>query len=83
MFLIPVDVECHAGYKADEAPRAFTWNERRLEIEEVVDRWYEGGLDPARPSSNYFKVRIAGGREYILKQDSASAAWFLVESFRA
>ena len=51
MHLIPVKVNCSAGYKAEESPRAFWWQDRRIEVEEVVDRWYQGGVDPGQPQA--------------------------------
>jgi hypothetical protein len=81
MFLIPVEVQCHAGYKGDETPRFFVWARERIEIEEVVDRWYEGGVDPTRPVADYFRVRVRDGGERLLKHDPAAGEWYLVESF--
>ena len=37
--LIPIQVECYAGAKADETPRRFTWEGQTIEVDEVVDRW--------------------------------------------
>jgi len=54
--LIPIEVECHSGYKADEYPKCFHLNNDRYEIVEIPDRWYQGELDPEWPASNYFKV---------------------------
>ena len=57
MHLIPVKVDCYAGYKAEESPHAFWWQDQRIEVEEVVDRWYQGGVDPRQPQADYFRVR--------------------------
>ncbi len=75
---VPVQVECHAGYKGGEIPRSLTWNGRRHEIEEIVDRWYQGNRDPTLPIRNYFKVR-AGGRLFMLRMDRGSFSWYLRE----
>lgn len=82
MFFIPVDVEAHAGHKADETPRAFWWRGERIELEEIVDRWYEGGVDPTRPVSDYFKGRTSKGTTHLLKLDHGSGQWSLVEGFK-
>ena len=34
--LVPVRVECYAGYKADENPRRFYWGETIFEIREIM-----------------------------------------------
>ena len=72
-----IQVECVSGYKAEERPVAFTHAGVRREIMEIVDRWYEGGLDPARPVVNYFKVRTADDREFLLRYVSLFDVWTL------
>ncbi len=63
MRLIPIEVECYAGHKADETPRRFVVDEQRLEVEEVVDRWYQVESLPEWPRADYFKVRGSDQRE--------------------
>jgi hypothetical protein len=77
MRLIPIRVECYAGAKADETPRRFTWEERTIEVHEVLDRWYQVESKPEWPRADYFKVQAADAREYLLKHDLESDEWFL------
>ena len=77
MRLIPIKVECYAGIKADETPRRFTWEERPIEVEEVLDRWYQVESKPEWPRADYFKVRAVDEREYLLKHDLESDDWYL------
>ena len=77
MILIPIKVRCHAGYKADEYPERFFWEERWIEVQEIVDRCYQGDRDPEWPIADYFKVTDADGRSYMLKHDRGSDEWFL------
>jgi len=70
-----VEVECYSGYKANERPVAFVQNGRRYEIVEILDRWYEGGLDPTRPPINYFKVKTKEGHIFLLRYLSLFDAW--------
>ena len=77
---IPIQVECYAGYRSEESPRSFSLNGRRYEIEEIVDRWYQGSRDPAVPACDYFKVRAAGGILFILRMDRESFSWYLMEA---
>jgi hypothetical protein len=77
---VPIDVECYAGYKGEETPRGFTWNGRRYEVEEILDRWYQGSRDPIVAASDYFKVRIADGIQCIVRRDRQSSAWYLMEA---
>ena len=34
-----IRVECYAGYRGEETPRAFWLGDNRLEVKEVLDRW--------------------------------------------
>ena len=77
MILIPIQVECYAGMKADETPRRFRWEVGCLDVAEVLDRWYQVESLPEWPRADYFKVRGTDGREYLLKHDLESDEWFL------
>lgn len=78
MKLIPVKVECHSGYKADEYPICFYWKNIKFEIKEIADRWYQAQEAPDMPVADYFKVRTAGKSIYILKHELQSDQWFVV-----
>jgi hypothetical protein len=34
-----ISVECYAGYRGEEEPRAFKLGERRFAVLEILDRW--------------------------------------------
>jgi len=72
-----IEVECYSGFKANERPVAFTYQGQRQEIQEIVDRWYEGGLDSGRPVIDYFKVRAEDGKFYLLCYASGMDTWSL------
>jgi hypothetical protein len=75
MFEERIEVECYSGHRADERPVAFTLGGRRFEVEQVVDRWYEGGLEPGRPELRYFKIRTTEGRLFLLRYNALFDAW--------
>jgi len=77
MDLIPVKVECHSGYKTDEYPKRFYWNQNVFEIQEIIDRWYQSDNHPEYAVSNYFKVRTKEGHEYLLQHVIEKEIWFL------
>jgi hypothetical protein len=70
-----VEVECYSGHRANERPLAFTFEGRRWEVVEVIDWWYEGGVRPGRPALDYFKVKTAEGRVFLLRYNSLFDAW--------
>jgi hypothetical protein len=71
----PAAVECYSGYKANERPVAFSCQDRRWEIADIIDRWYEGGVSADRPVVNYFKVRTGEGLIFILRYAGQSDSW--------
>jgi len=78
--LIPIKVECHSGYKADEYPKSFNWNNKSFIIHEIADRWYQGDKNPEIPVSDYFKVKTDSGELFIIKHDIGMDQWFLCQT---
>jgi thioredoxin reductase len=72
-----IEVECYAGYKGEESPRAFTHQGKRFEIKTITDRWYEGGLNPQDPRQDYFKVETEKGDIFLLRYTPRFQAWTL------
>ena len=66
-----IGVECYAGHRGEETPRALDFDGRRVEIAEVLDRWLA-------PDHRYFKVEGADRAIYILRHDTATGRWSLV-----
>ena len=75
---VPVSVECHSGYRADEYPKSFYRNDEKHEIKEILDRWYQGDLNPEYPVANYFKILTTSGEQYLLKHEVDRDNWFIV-----
>lgn len=63
-----LQVECYAGYRSEQEPRAFTLRGRRFEVVEILDRWQ--GID-----HRYFKLKAGGGAELILRYDLEADVW--------
>jgi len=70
-----IEVECYSGYRVNERPLAFIFEDRRWKVEEIIDRWYEGALDSGEPLLDYFKVRTTEGRVFLLRYNSLFNAW--------
>jgi hypothetical protein len=65
-----ISVECYAGHRGDEEPRAFTLGERRFAVVEILDRWIG-------PDHRYFKVKVDDGRSFVRRHDEARQEWDL------
>ena len=63
-------VDCYAGYRGEQEPRAFALGERRLKVMSILDRWLA-------PDHRYFKVAASDGDTYVLRHDEESGEWTL------
>ena len=70
-----IGVSTHSGFKADERPVSFIWRGQEYRVQQVIDRWYEGGMNPGSPALNYFKVRADNGSQYLIRYNALFDAW--------
>ncbi len=72
-----IEVESYSGYKGEESPRAFVHLGKRFEVLEILDRWYEGGVDPKALRHDYFRVKTKEGETFMLRHTPRFQAWTL------
>jgi hypothetical protein len=65
-----LQVDCHAGHRGEETPRRLDLGGRRVEVVEVIDRWYG-------PDHRYFKLLGADGAVYLVRHDETADRWEL------
>ncbi|MDH3974671.1 MAG: hypothetical protein OEV42_10380 [Deltaproteobacteria bacterium] len=65
-----IAVEAYSGHKANERPLAIRLDEKRLEVVDILDRWY--GED-----HEYFKIKAEDGCLYIIRYDRINDLWEL------
>jgi len=75
-----IDVSSHSGFKANERPVSFIWRGHEHLVQEIIDRWYEGGMKAGDPVLNYFKVRADISREYLIRYNALFDAWAIALS---
>ena len=80
---VPIHVESYSGYKADEYPVSFFWDDRKHEIEEIIDRWHDRNPVVDWLATDYFKVRTEQGIRCILKHDIETDQWLLVKIYKS
>lgn len=68
---LPIQVECHAGYRGEETPRRLLFGQRPVEVPEVVDRWLA-------PDHRYFKLLGDDGATYLIRHEVPADTWELV-----
>jgi hypothetical protein len=76
---IKIAVRSYSGYKLDERPSILIFQDRSETICDIIDRWYEGGVDSGRPVMNYFRIRTEGGSEYIVRYNPMADQWEVLE----
>ena len=65
-----IEVVAYSGYKSNERPLYLIVDHQRLEVQNVIDRWY--GVE-----HDYFKVIADDRRVYLLKWHRTLDLWFL------
>jgi hypothetical protein len=65
-----IRVECYAGYRGEQEPRAFRLGERRIAVLEILDRW-------VAPDHRYFRIKADDGNLYVLRSDDTTGEWTL------
>jgi len=66
---IRVEVMAYSGYKANERPLYFFVDQQKMEVKNILDRWYGQEFD-------CFKVLADDGREYLLKWHRSLDVWY-------
>jgi len=61
-------VECYAGFRYPERPRAFLWGGERVAVEEIKRQW-------RTPSGLIFRVCATDGRRFTLAHNEAADVW--------
>ena len=66
-----IRVECYSGYRGEETPRHIRMGSRRIEVNDILDRWLS-------PDHRYFKILGDDKSVYIIRHDSESLIWELI-----
>jgi hypothetical protein len=68
-----IDVECHAGGRADEEPRRLVFTHHAVGVRAVLDRWRE-------PGGERFRLRGTDGIVYVVAHNDRTGLWLLVSA---
>ncbi|MBN2033953.1 MAG: hypothetical protein JW836_11805 [Deltaproteobacteria bacterium] len=71
-FPVKVEVAAYSGYKSNERPLYFIFNDRKLDVIDIIDRWYGVQHD-------YYKLLADDCKIYLLKWHRMHDLWFLVK----
>jgi hypothetical protein len=73
-----IEVYAYSGYKSNERPKSFRLRGKVCNIVEIIDRWYEGSMDPPGYHMNYFKVKTDDGTQYVLRYNGLFDVWSIM-----
>jgi len=70
-----VEVQTYSGTTADERPVSFFFNNKKIMIEDIIDRWYESGEKAGGPVYHYFKIHAPENQIFILRHNVNRDIW--------
>lgn len=62
-----VRVICYDGQRAGQEPVWLVEGDHRTRVENIIDRWHQGPPRPGPPIMTYYRIRLADGREKLLR----------------
>lgn len=70
-----IEVSTRDEYKGPQEPLSFVWRGEEHRIAQIVDRWYEGGIEPTRIPLLYFRVKTVGDEIFLIRYHEFFRAW--------
>jgi len=72
--VLTVDSASYPGW-----PRTIEVSGVMMDVEEVLDHWISAAKDPSFYPNEYYKVKIAGGRVFIIMYNTLFDSWWIKE----
>ncbi len=70
-----IEVSSRDEYKGAQEPVSFVWRGEEHHVEQVIDRWYEGGIDSTRMPLLYFRVKTRSAEIFLIRYHEFFRAW--------
>ncbi len=75
-----IDVVCYSGYRANERPLKFTFQNKKFQIEKILNRSIEEPLTE-RERLYRFQVRCTDNKIYSILYNSHLDEWYIEEKY--
>ena len=72
-----IEVIAYSGYRGEESPRTFIFQDKKIEVIEILSMWIEEGLKN-KTRKRFFKVKGSDGYVYKVYYDEKEGEWFLL-----
>ena len=70
-----IDVVSYCGYRPNERPISFVFQEKTWEVIEILERWHEGSKKAGAPTYSFFKINTISGNQFILRYNNRYKTW--------
>jgi hypothetical protein len=70
-----IEVSTHDEYRGAQEPVSFVWRGKKYNVEQIVDRWYEGRIDSTRMPMLYFRVKTRSGELFLIRYHEFFRVW--------
>jgi hypothetical protein len=66
-------VVCHSGYRYGERPKAFYWEDKKMEIAAIEKQWHE-------PNGYHFRVKTINNQFFEITYDQSLDEWTIKQA---
>ncbi len=70
-----IQVISYSGYRGEEIPRAMIFQNKKIEVLEILSQWAEEGVED-RTRRRFFKVKGSDGDAHTIYYDEKVMEWF-------
>jgi hypothetical protein len=70
-----IQVISYSGYRGEETPRAFTHNQEKIEVIDILSRWVEEAFKE-RGTKRFFTCKGSDGGIHNIFYDEKSEEWY-------
>jgi hypothetical protein len=74
-----IDVKCYSGYRGEERPLSFIFNDKPFKVVNILDRRMEEDLS-SRERKRFYKIKASDGKIYTLIHREAKNEWILMRT---
>jgi hypothetical protein len=70
-----IEVIAYSGYRGEETPRAFTHNQEKIEVIDILNRWVEEAFEE-KGTKRFFICKGSDGGIHKIFYDEKSQEWY-------
>jgi hypothetical protein len=70
-----IEVVSYCGYRPNERPLSFVYQDKKWEVKDILERWHEASQKAGAPTYSFFKVVTLSGDHFILRYNTRYKTW--------